>query len=436
MLEEIINNADLSKHFKTYDIGQTIFTEGDVSQDLFILVSGQLDILKGNNKIAEIKEPGSLFGEVSFLLGNERRITVKAKDDVTAIFIAKEESKAFLNEFPSISGTITKLLAQRLDRAGQILSGLKEFCDQLPDAVILTDRERKILSWNTAAENLYGVDASQIVYKSVDEIYDEPQVYSDFLEAVKSEHSISEKVLAIKHPEKGKRFVSTSTTILYDGHHNFQGVLSLGRDVTSVKALQRKYRRIRYWLIPPVISLILLSLVIIFGYPYFSKGYQRTDMRKMELKNQLVKDYLLLKSQLLGQFGKKDQSKMSRLMKDYFNMQEHSIIPFTGLVLLDQEKKVFNAYSIKTDADSKTITGSSYAGIEFQGNDKSLHKILILYRTSKDYPMGHKSLEIAFPMNKDHIPLGWLVFQMDIRMLEKEYEMTEEDLINFKINER
>jgi PAS domain S-box-containing protein len=435
MLEEIINNPDLAKHFTTYEIGQTIFTEGDDSQDLYILVSGQLDILKGNQEMAEITEAGALFGEIPFLLGSKRTFTAKAKEPVTTLRIPKEEITTFLHEFPSVSKTITKLLAKRLNETSQILYGLKEFCDQLPDAVILTDQDQKVLSWNTAAEQLYGRDADQMQNSSVSKFYEEPQAYSEFLEEVKSKHSISEKVLTIKHPTKGKRFVSTSTTLLYDGHHNFQGVLSLGRDVTATENLQRKYRRARYWLIPSFISFALLALVVFFGYPYFSKGYHRVDSRKMELRNQLVKDYLLLETQLLGLFENKDQSKMSRLMKDYFNMQENSVIPYTGLVLLDQEKKVFNAYSIQSDTDVSEIIGSSYSGLEFQSNKKSFHKLLVLYRASKNYPMGRKSIEIAFPMNKDERFIGWLVFQMDNEMLKQEYEMNEEDLINLKIQE-
>ncbi|MFC1811846.1 cyclic nucleotide-binding domain-containing protein [Thermodesulfobacteriota bacterium] len=435
MLEEIINNPDLAKHCTTYEIGQTIFTEGDDSQDLYILVSGQLDILKGDQEMAEITEAGSLFGEIPFLLGSKRTFTAKAKEPVTTLRIPKEEITTFLHEFPSVSKAITKLLAQRLNETSQILYGLKEFCDQLPDAVILTDQDQKILSWNTAAEQLYGRDGDQMQNSSVSEFYEEPEVYNDFLEEVKSKHSISEKVLTIQHPEKGKRFISTSTTLLYDGHHNFQGVLSLGRDVTTAENLQRKYRRARYWLVPSFISFALLALVVFWGYPYFSKGYHRVDSRKMELRNQLAKDYLLLKSQLLNYYEDKDQSKTSQLMKAHFNIQETSVVPYTGLVLLDSDKKVFNAYSFQPDTDISEIIGSSYSGLEFKSNKKSFHNLLILYRASKDYPMGRKYEEIAFPMKNGRRFLGWLIFQMNIEMLEQEYGMNEVDLVNLKISE-
>lgn len=79
MLAEIINNLDLDKYPSTFAKGQIIFREGDDSQDLYILVSGNLDILKGSEKITEIFEIGSIFGEMSFLLGARRTATVPSQ---------------------------------------------------------------------------------------------------------------------------------------------------------------------------------------------------------------------------------------------------------------------------------------------------------------------------------------------------------------------
>ncbi len=431
MIDEIINNPDLNKYLNSFETGQTIFLEGDDTQDLFILVSGQVDVIKGKEKMSEITGAGVLFGEMSFLLGARRTATVKARGEVKAIRIPKEEITMFLDEFPSVSGEITKFLAQRLEEASQVLYGLKEFSNQLPDAVILTDREGKILTWNSAAEHLYGRYWDQMRYKPVEEIYEDPQDYKSFIEEVQSKYAVKEKTLKIRHPEKGTRFISTSTTILYDGHHNFQGVLSLGRDVTAVKTLEKRYRRTRYWFIPSLILVGLLAAALFYGYPYFSKGQQSMDIRKQELRNQLAKDYILLKALLADLFVPNNRSKTDLLLKDFFDIQESTTISYTGLVLLDKEKRVLNAHSIKADTDSMEMVGSSYAGIEFKGSEKSLHKILILYRADKENPMGSKGIEIAFEMNKDNPFLGWLIFQMNMDLLEEVYGVNEEGLKEF-----
>lgn len=122
-------------------------------------------------------------------------------------------------------------------------------------------------------------------------------------------------------------------------------------------------------------------------------------------------------------------------MKEFFNIQETALIPYTGLVLLDRNKKVFDAYSLKMDTETLEMAGSSYAGIEFRGSERSLHRVLSLYRADKDHPMGSKGIEIAFELNKDNQFLGWLVFQMNVDLLAKRYGLDEETLKKFQFKE-
>jgi len=435
MLNKIIDNSDLDKYRTTYDTGHVIFLEGDDTQDLYILTSGDVDVFKGNKSMAEITEPGSLFGEMSFLLGAKRTATVKARNQVKAICIPKEEITTFLSESPTAARIITKLLAERLDETSQILYGLKEFCDQLPDAVILSDTDEKILTWNSAAEKLYGRNGHQMRYTPVENIYEEPQVYKNFLGEVQSGNAVKEKILRIRHPEKGIRFISTSMTLLYDDHRNFQGIISLGRDITAVTNLERGYRRARYWLARSFFLLGILAFLggsIFFGYPHFSKGHQNLDGKKLELRNRLAKDYHLLKSTLVKHFLEGDRSKTRQLMKNFFDSNGTPQLPYTGLILLDKEKRVFDTYSIKGNRDPRGIVGSTYAGIDFRGSEKSLHKVLTLYRTDKKHPMGYKGMEVAFEMNRDGEFLGWLVFQMNVDLLEKKHGVFEVDLRTFQ----
>ena len=82
MLENIINNPELLQYMVSFEAGQIIFTEGDESQDLFILVSGEVELLKGNKMISEAKKPGDLFGEMAVLLGGKRNATARAVNNV------------------------------------------------------------------------------------------------------------------------------------------------------------------------------------------------------------------------------------------------------------------------------------------------------------------------------------------------------------------
>ena len=428
MLNEIIDNPDLAKYRVSFAPDDIIFLEGDDSQELYLLVSGQVAVFKGDKKIRDLNQAGSLFGEVSFFMGGRRTASVRAKSEVTVVRIPKEEITLFLAEFPGAAREITRHLAQWLDETSQILYGFKEFCDQLPDAVILTDKHGKILAWNSAAENLYGRSWQQMRYANINKIYQDPQAYSDFLHDVQSHYDIREKVIEIKKPGEGIRSIATSMTVLYDGHHNLQGVLSLGRDVTRVKDLEKKYKRAGYWLMSLFVLLGLFAATVFFGYPYIAKDYRTEGLRQQLLQDHLAKDYFVLKSLLSEHLDEGDRLATTPVLKGFFSIQNAGAVPYAGLILLDKDRKVVDAYSTAPDADVNSMIGSSYAAINFEGSETSLHKVLTLYRADKNNPMGKKGVEIAFELARDEQLLGWLIFQLDIEQLKKRHGIDLKDL--------
>jgi PAS domain S-box-containing protein len=304
--------------------------------------------------------------------------------------------------------------------------------DKLPDAVTITDRNGKLLTWNAAAEKLFGRDWHQMDNSSIEDLYQDPQAFTQLLEEVRSKHTLKEKFLKIKHPQKGVRSVSMSTTALYSVNQELQGVLSIGRDVTGVQNLEQRYHRTRKWLIPALALLVLLGTAIVLGYPYFSKGLQTVDNRKLEVKNQLAKDYFFLESILLPPFLAGDRNSVTQISEQFFNVQSMEFCPYTGLVLLDKNKKVFANYSVKPRAEANTLVGNSYSDIDFQGSERSVHRVLVLYRTDRDNPMGQRGVEVAFELNKDRVLQGWLLFQMDLDCLKDSYGVEEHDLRTFQ----
>ena len=267
----------------------------------------------------------------------------------------------------------------------------------------------------------------------VDEIYTEPHEYKNFLKEVQNNYSAREKVFDILHPRNGIRCISTSFTVLYDGHHNFQGVLSLGRDVTATKKLEKKYKRAFIWLISTFVLIGLLTATIFIGYPYYSKGHRVVDTRLTELRNLIAKDYFLLHSWLTEPIADQNTEAVSQVMQQFFNIQQ-TTMPYTGLVLLDRDKKVINAHSTRTNTSDGDMIGSSYADIEFRGSENSIHRVLTVYRTEADHPMGKKGIEIAFELSIKDAFWGWLVFQIDMDALTDTYKMDVKNLENLQFD--
>jgi PAS domain S-box-containing protein len=429
---DIIKNPGLAKYRTVFTAGHTIFTEGDDSRDLYILVSGSLDVIKGNQKIAIISAEGSLFGEMSFFLGISRTSSVRTRTDTVAYRIPQDSITAFLQEFPDAVMAIIRVLAQRLDETSRVLHGLKELCDQLPDAVLITDKDGRLLSWNTAAEELYGGDWKRMESRPADSLYKNPDAYTAYIADVQTRKTVRETVFEIPQTDRGQRFVSVSATLLYDGHHAVRGILSLSRDVTAQHLLERRYRQARRMLLSPLVLAALLAAVLFYGYPYFVKGRSTVNLRQQELRSHLARDYLMLQSVLTAPLAAGNREQTAKYLRDFFALQKGAVVPYTGILLLDAEKKVFDAAARHEHAEDAPATGSSYSGITFQEIAESMHRVLTVYRTDTGNPMGTKRTEVAFALNSETGLLGWLVLQMDLQVLKDTYDADETTIRDFR----
>ena len=120
MIAEVINNPKAGRYLKRFAPGIFVFRENDDSQDLYFLVSGELEVLKGSRVISKITEPGTLFGEMSFLLGGKRTASVKASLETETVQVPRDQISAFMREFPSAALEMSRLMARRLDKTTRV----------------------------------------------------------------------------------------------------------------------------------------------------------------------------------------------------------------------------------------------------------------------------------------------------------------------------
>jgi len=97
---------------ETFKSGATLIKQGADDRKLFVLVEGQVEVLRADTQVSYIDEPGSLFGEMSVLLDMPYSATVKALSTVKAYVI--EDPLEFLGSQPEIALSLAALLARRL----------------------------------------------------------------------------------------------------------------------------------------------------------------------------------------------------------------------------------------------------------------------------------------------------------------------------------
>ena len=99
-MSDIFNMPELEKCSEDISPGESLFLEGDETRDIYILVSGRLEVLKDNKILSEIDKPGSLVGEMSYLLETDRTATVRAINNVRVIRVPGDKVEDFFVEFP------------------------------------------------------------------------------------------------------------------------------------------------------------------------------------------------------------------------------------------------------------------------------------------------------------------------------------------------
>ena len=94
--------------------GENVFTQGERSNHLFYIVSGQFEIIANGKTVSTLNPQDIFLGEMSFLLNNRRSATVRSVGKGVLIKITKEAFINAIKERPHYGIFLARLLAQRL----------------------------------------------------------------------------------------------------------------------------------------------------------------------------------------------------------------------------------------------------------------------------------------------------------------------------------
>lgn len=113
----------------TFGPGEVLLAERERVGVLYILIEGEVEVLKEDFQISTVSEPGAIFGEISVLLDIPHTATVKAL--TTSRMYVVQRASEFLQSQTDITYQLARLLAQRLHGVTTYLADLKrQFEDQ------------------------------------------------------------------------------------------------------------------------------------------------------------------------------------------------------------------------------------------------------------------------------------------------------------------
>lgn len=92
--------------------GEIIFREGDFGDNLFVIVKGEVDIVKGDVPVSSLKN-GEVFGEMALVSDESRSATARARTEVAAIAISRAAFQQLVTHLPGVRPAIDAILTSR-----------------------------------------------------------------------------------------------------------------------------------------------------------------------------------------------------------------------------------------------------------------------------------------------------------------------------------
>lgn len=108
---------------ETYAAGQTVFEEGEIGDNLYIVLKGRVAIETGGpggRRLATLGR-GETFGEMAVLDAEPRSATARALEETELLSIGSEEFYEILHEQAEIAEGVVRLLTRRLREADRAL---------------------------------------------------------------------------------------------------------------------------------------------------------------------------------------------------------------------------------------------------------------------------------------------------------------------------
>ncbi len=126
-VKQILSLSKLRK----YSPGEAITTEGGYDCWMYMLISGEVQVLKHGNKIAVIDRIGETFGEMAVIDGSSRSATIEAISDTvclaTDVSFMDKMQQPDRNAFSAVFYRLfAEIIAQRLRDTNEELSKAQE----------------------------------------------------------------------------------------------------------------------------------------------------------------------------------------------------------------------------------------------------------------------------------------------------------------------
>jgi CRP-like cAMP-binding protein len=103
-----------------FDEMEIVFREGEIGDTLFLVLEGEVAVIKDCNADREFEldsiGPGDYFGEMALFGDDRRSATIRVKKNARFLSLNKQELQEIVREYPQIALHVCRVLSMRIRR--------------------------------------------------------------------------------------------------------------------------------------------------------------------------------------------------------------------------------------------------------------------------------------------------------------------------------
>src|SRR2546427_4686774 len=108
-------------HHREFRAGTVFIQEGEIADHFFILLEGQIEIIKAlgtaNERVLDVDEAGSFIGEMGLINpGSRRTASVRARTPVRLLEMTRADFDALLHRQPGLAVKMVRVFSLRLEQ--------------------------------------------------------------------------------------------------------------------------------------------------------------------------------------------------------------------------------------------------------------------------------------------------------------------------------
>jgi len=114
---DLFRNAKDAKVFKA---GETIFREGESGHEMYVIQTGEVDVLV-NGKMIFTEKEGGIIGEMSLVDARPRSASAVARTDCAVVAVEEQRFLFMVQQTPFFALQVMRIMVERLRRRDAIV---------------------------------------------------------------------------------------------------------------------------------------------------------------------------------------------------------------------------------------------------------------------------------------------------------------------------